>query len=121
MIYSFRPINNDTGIVTVGEYLDFRNATVFKSLLKDQICLGIRNFILDFSGTNSFDSTGIGSIFTIYKQLVPFRGTICFASRSRTVENTVQLTQLYKIIPQFQSVEAAREDLETRSACSSAP
>jgi len=107
--FSVDPITTDTAVVTVGEYLDFRNASDFKVILKDQVRLGTRKFILDFSDTKSFDSSGLGSLFTLYRQLAPLSGMICFASASGTVKNSVQLMRLYRVIPQFPTVEAARK------------
>ena len=107
--FSVDPITTDTAIVTVGEYLDFRNASYFKVKLKDQVRLGTRKFILDFSDTKSFDSSGLGSLFTLFRQLAPLSGMICFASTSGAVKNSVQLMRLYRVIPQFPTVEAARK------------
>ncbi len=114
MNFSVDPITHDTAIVTVGDYLDFRNASDFKVILKDQVRLGTRKFILDFSDTKSFDSTGLGSLFTLYRQLTPLSGMICFASASGTVKNTIQLTRSYKVFQQFSTVEAAQKTICTQ-------
>ena len=90
--FSVDPITTDTAIVTVGEYLDFRNAWDFSVIVKDHVRQGTRKFILDFSDTKSIDSTGLGSIFTLYRQLKPLSGMICFASASDTVRITLKLT-----------------------------
>ncbi len=115
MNISVDPITNDTAIVTVGDYLDFRNASDFKVILKDQVRLGTRKFILDFSDTQSFDSTGLGSLFTLYRQLARLSGTICFAATSRTVKNAIQMTRSYKVFQQFPTVEAARKAVCTQA------
>ena len=107
--FSVDPITTDTAIVTVGEYLDFRNASDFKVILKDQVRLGTRKFILDFSDTKSFDSTGLGSLFALYRQLEPLSGVICFASSTEVVKYAVHVTRLSRLFPQFPTVEAARK------------
>ncbi len=109
--FSVDAITNDTAIVTIGDCLDFRNASDLKVILKDQILLGTRKFILDFSGTKSFDSTGLGSLFAVYRQLAPLSGMICFASTSGTVKNAVQMTRSYKVFPQFRTVETAKKSV----------
>lgn len=107
---------NKTVVLTVGDYLNFRNASDFKLILKDQVRLGTRKFILDFSDTKSFDSTGLGSLFTLYRHLTPLSGMICFASASGTVKNTIQLTRSYKVFPQFPTVEAAQKRICSQAA-----
>jgi len=109
MNFSVDPITNATAIVTIGEYLDFRNAWDLSIILKDHVRLGTRKFILDFSDTKSIDSTGLGSIFTLYHQLKPLSGMICFASASDTVRITLKLTRSYKVFPQFPTVEEAQK------------
>ncbi len=111
--FSVDPITTDTAIVTVGEYLDFRNASDFKVILKDQVRLGTRKFVLDFTDTKSFDSAGLGSIFALYRQLAPLSGVICFASASDVVKYAVQVTRLFRMFPQFPTVETARKAVRT--------
>ena len=112
--YLVHPINYDTTIVSVGDHLDFRNSPGFKEMLSNQFDRGTRNFILDFSMTRSFDSTGIGSLFSLYRKLSQERGIICFASASEVVLKTVEITRSYKVFPQFNSVEEAQKAVNKR-------
>ncbi len=116
MNFSVDPITKETTVVRIGDYLDFRNASDFKVILKDQVRLGTRKFILDFTHTKSFDSTGLGSIFALYRQLEPLSGVICFASASDVVKYAVQVTRLSRLFPQFTTVEEAQTAISTRSA-----
>lgn len=116
MNFSVDTITRDTAIVKVGEYLDYRNAPDFKVMLTNQIDQGTRIFILDFSETKVLDSTGLGSIFSVYHQTVALSGKICFAAVSIGIETVVQVTRSYKVFPQFRTVEAARKAISTPSA-----
>lgn len=104
---------NDHGsvIVRIGKALDFRNAAEFKTVCQEKVREGARNFILDFSETGILDSTGLGSIFSLYRQVSPLNGQVVFASVSRPVQVVVQLTRTYKVFRQFPSVEGAQEAL----------
>ncbi len=113
MNFSVDPITKETTVVRIGDHLDFRNASDFKVILKDQVRQGARIFILDFSDTELIDSTGLGSLFNLYRQLARLNGTICFASASGAVKLTVELTRLYKAFPQFPTVETARKAVRT--------
>jgi anti-sigma B factor antagonist len=111
MSFTVEPLTEETVVVHMGEALDFRNAETFKTTFKEQIDDGARNFILDFSETGVLDSTGLGSIFSLYRQISPDEGQVAFADVSRPVQVVVQLTRTYKVFRQFPNVEAAAEAL----------
>lgn len=99
----------ETVIIHVGEALDFRNADEFKATFEQHIESGVRQFILDFSDTEVLDSTGLGSIFSLYRAVSSDDGKVAFADVSEPVQVVVQLTRTYKVFRQFPSVEAAEE------------
>lgn len=112
MSFVLEPSNDqESVIVRIGKALDFRNAAEFKTVCQEKVRTGARNFILDFSETGILDSTGLGSIFSLYRQVSPLNGQVVFASVSRPVQVVVQLTRTYKVFRQFPSVEAAQEAL----------
>ncbi len=108
MSFSVVPISSSSATIEIGKTLDFNNASEFKSVTRDQLGAGIQNFILDFTGTDILDSTGLGSIFSLYRQLSRPRGNTLFASVSTSVNVVVQLTRTYKVFRQFPTVDAAR-------------
>lgn len=109
MSFTVQSITDDTVVVAIGAVLDFRTASDFKDLYQDRIGAGTRNFILDFTDTGSFDSTGLGSIFTLYRCISALGGHVIFASLSASVRNTVKLTHAYKVFRLFPTVDAACE------------
>jgi len=106
----------DIAIVRIGKALDFRNAAEFKTTCQNSVQDGTRNFVLDFTGTGILDSTGLGAIFSLYRQLTPLGGQVVFASVSRPVQVVVQLTRTYKVFRQYPTVEAAHQQLRSRTA-----
>lgn len=111
MSFAVEPWTQQTVVVRVGKALDFRNAADFKAACQEQVRAGVRNFVLDFSETGILDSTGLGSIFSLYRQVSPMEGQVVFAAVSRPVQVVVQLTRTYKVFRQFPSLESAREAL----------
>ncbi|MFO8100438.1 MAG: STAS domain-containing protein [Salinibacter sp.] len=109
MSFDAESLTSDTVIVHVGEALDFRNADAFKDTFQEYVEDDVRNFILDFSETEVLDSTGLGSIFSLYREISPDDGKVAFADVSRPVQVVVQLTRTYKVFRQYPSVEAAKE------------
>jgi len=113
--FSIEAVTSETAVVQIGPTLDFKNASDFKSATRNQVGTGVRNFILDFSDTDVLDSTGLGSIFSLYRQLSRWSGKILFASVSPAVEVVVLLTRTYKVFPTFPSVDSAREAVHASS------
>lgn len=116
MSFSIHKASQTTVVIRIGKALDFRNAAEFKASCQEHTRTGVRYFVLDFTGTGILDSTGLGVIFSLYRQLTPIGGQVVFASVSRPVQVVVQLTRTYKVFRQFPTVEAAFENLERSAA-----
>lgn len=115
MSITIQTVATDTAVVEIGKALDFRNASEFKSACQSHIQDGIRSFVLDFSGTGILDSTGLGAVFSLYRQLTPLGGQVVFAAVSRPVQVVVQLTRTYKVFRQYPTVAAAHQHLLSRT------
>ncbi len=103
---------SDAIVIEIGNALDFRNAANFKALCLSYIDAGKRNFVLDFSETGILDSTGLGAIFALYRQVTKMNGHVVFAAASRPVEVVVQLTRTHKVFPQYPTVRAALDAIQ---------
>ena len=103
------PITSTAAIIEIGKTLDFNNASEFKAVTRVQVGAGVQVFILDFTYTDILDSTGLGAVFSLYRQISRLSGKILFASVSIPVQVVVQLTRTYKVFHQFPTVDAARE------------
>lgn len=111
MSFDVESLSPETVVIHMGEALDFRNADDFKDTFQEYVEDDVQNFILDFSETEVLDSTGLGSIFSLYREISPNDGKVAFADVSRPVQVVVQLTRTYKVFRQFPSVQAAKEAL----------
>ena len=115
MSFSIQKVTPSSAVVRVGKALDFRNAPEFKASCQEHARAGTRYFVLDFSGTGILDSTGLGVIFSLYRQLTPVGGQVVFASVSRPVQVVVQLTRTYKVFRQYPTVDAAITGFDQRA------
>ena len=116
MSFTIQKTSPSAAVIRVGKALDFRNAAEFKASCQEHARQGVRYFVLDFSGTGILDSTGLGVIFSLYRQLTPSGGQVVFASVSRPVQVVVQLTRTYKVFRQFPTVDAAVQAQHTASS-----
>ncbi len=98
-------------ILRVGKSLDFKNADEFKQACQEKVAAGGRQFILDFSETRLLDSTGLGAIYALRKQVAPQGGEVVFACLSRPILIVVQLTRIYRVFACYPSLQVARAAL----------
>ena len=112
MHFAIEPTNDPgTVIIHIGKGLDFRNAAEFKKACQEQVQAAVSNFILDFSEARLLDSVGLGAIFSLYRNVTSTSGQVVFASVSAPVQVMVQVTKIYRVFPQCQTVALACEAL----------
>jgi len=79
--------------------------------LRDAITLllkqGQKNIVLNLSGLQYLDSSGIGELAKIYVSVVKVSGQLKVVGLSPKVEEILKITQLYQVFPEFPSEEAA--------------
>jgi len=121
MAFQLQPATDLITIAEIGPALDFRNASAFKEVCMQEVEKGVRFFVLDFSDTGILDSTGLGTIFYLHRQLKPTGGRVVFAAPSRPVQVVVQLTRAFKHFQQFVTIEEALERLQMHSRMAVGP
>lgn len=113
--FAVRPHSPETVVIRIGKTLDFRNAAQFKTVYQKELGTGAKRFVLDFSETNIFDSTGLGSLFSLFRHFGGQTNTVVIASPSRPVQTVLQLTSTHKIFRQFTTVSAACQALDPKA------
>ena len=74
-------------------------------LLRD----GRKDIVLNLSGLQYLDSSGIGELARIYVSVVKQSGQMKVIGLSSKVEEILKITQLYQVFPEFPSEAAALE------------
>ena len=108
---AFEPIDEHTVLIRLGTALDYRNAERFKAASQAMVQAGARRFILDASHVGVLDSTGLGALFSLYRLVGPKDGMVALAAPSYPVQALVNMMKLYRVFPQYRSVEQAHEML----------
>ncbi len=68
---------------------------------------GHKNIVLNLSGLQYLDSSGIGELARVYVSVVKQSGQMKVVGLSPKVEEILKITQLYQVFPEFPSEEAA--------------
>lgn len=106
MQFEAEPASEHSVIIYVGKALDLDSVEEFKHLCDVSVDHGFRNFILDFSRTGVLDSSGLGAIFALHRQLSS-RGKVVFANPSTSVKVVMQITRVYRLFAHYPSIQEA--------------
>jgi len=68
---------------------------------------GRKNIVLNLSGLQYLDSSGIGELAKIYVSVVKVDGQLKVVGLSPKVEEILKISQLYQVFPEFPTEEAA--------------
>ena len=95
-------------IITLGGELDHNSAEEVRVKIDDRIDRdNIEKVILNFSGVNFMDSSGIGAVLGRYKKLSNKGGVLCIAEPNKNVNRIFELAGLYKVIKNYNTVDEA--------------
>jgi anti-sigma B factor antagonist len=68
---------------------------------------GHKDIVLNLSGLQYLDSSGIGELARVYVSVVKHSGQLKVIGLSSKVEEILKVTQLYQVFPEFPDEEAA--------------
>ncbi len=109
-------LDAESDVIRIGPTLDFRNAKSFKTLWRERLQSGARCFILDFSETGLLDSTGLGAVFSLLRNVTPVLGGVVFLAPSHPVRVIMQITRIHQIFTSHPTEEAALKALRDSGA-----
>jgi anti-sigma B factor antagonist len=72
---------------------------------------GHKNILLNLSGLEYLDSSGIGELARNYVSVAKAGGQMIVVGLTPKVEEILKVTQLYRVVPEFPSEEEAVESL----------
>ena len=98
-------------LVTVKGRMDAVTSPEFEKDLNQRISDGEFTFISDFSERDYISSTGLRSILATAKRLKAENGRIMLASLKDVVKEVFEISGFSSIIPIYESVDAARDEL----------
>lgn len=103
----------DTLIAVLDGELDHHHAVKVREeldkLLQDT---SIKNLIFDLARLNFMDSSGIGVFIGRYKTISKRGGATCIANVSQQLHKVIEVSGLYNIFKQYDSVKDALDDIQ---------
>jgi anti-sigma B factor antagonist len=98
-------------IVRLPQYFLAETVQNFKSVIQASIEQAERDVILDFRATEMVDSSALGAIVSVYKNISLTKRVLVLSSLNDTVRTLFELTQLQKIFVIEDSLDTALENL----------
>jgi len=90
-------------VVDVEGQLVVNNRQEFKQAIIDQIDLGVRTVIVDFSRSPYIDSSGLGALVSLGKRLRDTGGDLRLACLNEDLRTLFELTRLDSLFPLYAS------------------
>ena len=93
--------------------------TLFESSALRQAIAGLiaekrKDIILNLSGLEYLDSSGIGELVRNYLTVIKRGGSLKVVGLSERVEDILKITQLYKVFPEFPDEQAALDSFSSK-------
>lgn len=111
MNLSFENKGDKLIVYMLGE-LDHHSAEEVRNKVDDRLeredC---SKLIMDFSGVTFMDSSGIGVVIGRYKKIAAKKGKIYITKVNGSVKRVFELSGMFKIIPLYDSIEQALENM----------
>ncbi len=102
----------NTLIVNLFGDIDHHNTEIIKRYIYDNMAHSIKNLVIDLSGVEFMDSSGIGMILGRYKEMSEKMGTVSLVGIRGNMERIYTLSGLYKIIKNYSTVKDAVNSLK---------
>ena len=104
--------NNDKLIVDFIGELDHHSAEEVRVKVDDRIERdNIKKLILNFSGVTFMDSSGIGGVVGRFKKISSLGGSLSITNISNNVKKVFELSGLFKIIKNYDTVDEALKSM----------
>ena len=97
-------------ILTVTGEIDMATAPRFRQRLLAVISAGAQNVVIDLSGVDFIDSTGLGVLMGAAKRVRSAGGDIRLVMAGSRLAELIELTRLDRVLDVFDSVSEATQD-----------
>ena len=105
-----RRIDDDTHVVAVSGEIDLFTAPEFKQRMSAPIDAGLRQLVVDLTGTTFIDSSSLGVLIGAHRRLKLRGGSLVVVCANEAIIKTFKITGLDGVFTVAPSVEAALAD-----------
>jgi anti-sigma B factor antagonist len=99
----------DVALVDVTARLTSFESKAFQQMIHDLLKQGHNHIVLNLTGLDYLDSSGIGELVRNYMSVVKKGGAMKVVGLAPKVEEILKVTQLYQVFPEFPDEASALE------------
>jgi anti-sigma B factor antagonist len=92
--------------------IDLHYAPVLRSLLQSKVKAQTRALVLDLSGVEYIDSSGLATIIEYFRDASKHAGILCLVGLNANLKSTFEIVRLDKAIPSFATAAEATDALK---------
>lgn len=111
MNFTFEDKGNQRALVTLDGRLDANSATELKSSLRQAAEQGTIYQVIDMSGVNFIDSSGLSVLVAVYKTVRDQGGSIVLVDVGPQVKVALELTRLDQVFPTYADAKTGLENV----------
>jgi anti-sigma B factor antagonist len=100
---------DNVSLVDVSGRLTSFEAQAFREAIQQLLQQGHRNIVLNLTGLDYLDSSGVGELARTYLAVVKKGGAMKVVGLAPKVEEILKITQLYQVFPEFPDEASALE------------
>jgi anti-sigma B factor antagonist len=105
-----------TGILAIeGDFFSVEDSQKLVDQVNSFVERGIKNIVLDMSGTRTLNSMGVGSLVRAFTAVRRLNGKVALAGASKKFSDVMQITRLQSIFPSYATVADAVAELSMGS------
>ena len=94
-------------IISISGDIDLESSPQLRDFLKPKAAQKVPRLLLDFSGVNYIDSSGLATLIEYFQAVQSFNGKLALASLSPRVKNVFEIVRLEQIFSLYPDVPAA--------------
>jgi anti-sigma B factor antagonist len=102
-------------LIDVRGSLTFLEAGALRESVATLLKEGRKNMVLNLSGLEYLDSSGIGELARVYVSVIKSGGEMKAVGLKDNVEEVLKITQLYRVFPEFPNEQAALQSFPAPS------
>ena len=110
----FFKVLDDILIARVKGDVDHHNAAPVRNAIDTSMeAFGCKNLIMDLSGVDFMDSSGIGVVLGRYKKLARSGGRLCISGCTGHMEKVLNMAGVFTLVPKEQELQGAVDLMQT--------
>jgi anti-sigma B factor antagonist len=94
-------------VVDILGHLTSSTRDILSNTVAELLAQGRKNILLNLSGLEYIDSSGIGDLVSNYLRVVKAGGEMKVVGLTPRIEEILKITQLYQVFPDFQDEQSA--------------